>query len=425
MRRIKVVNRTEVLKDQERILGSLQERVKGVVVDILGGIQVNLAQELRGLGLEVMQAVMEFEISSIAGAKGKHDDSRRYSRWGHNPGSVVIDGAKVRSHIPRVVEEASRKSYRLRSYGLFRQTGEAVKRAYRDLIRGVSTRRFAEGIEAFIRGHGISASSVSRKMVKATAKKVEELFSRSLAELELAVLMLDGVDVGGHAVVIALGIDTKGIKHILGLRQGATENTAVAKGLLEELVERRLALDRTMLVVIDGAKALRKAVTDVLGEKTPVQRCTVHKKRNVLGHLSKSDQAWVSGRMTQAYNEKDEARARKQLLKLAEELETINPSAAKSLLEGLDETLTVQRLGLPEELRRSLHSTNIIESANNGVRDRSRNVKRWRDGVQVERWTAASLLETEKKFRRIKGYKHMLVLIAALNNYRKQEQEAA
>jgi len=425
MRRVKVVNEKDVLKDQARILASLEERVKGVVLNILGGIQVNLAHELRGIGLEVMQAVMEFEISSIAGAKGKHQKDRHFSRWGHNPGSVVIDGMKVRSRIPRVVEERSRKSYGLKTYGLFRQTGEIVKRAYRDLIRGISTRRFAEGIEGFIRGHGVSASSVSRKMVKATAKKVEELFSRSLAELELAVLMLDGVDVGGHAVVIALGIDTKGVKHILGLRQGATENTTVAKGLLEELVERGLTVNQPMLVVIDGAKALRKAITEVFGEQMPVQRCTVHKKRNVLGHLAKTDQVWVSRRMTQAYNEKDEAKARRQLLNLAEQLETMNPSAAKSLLEGLDETLTVQRLRLPEELKRSLRSTNIIESSNNGVRDRSRNVKRWRNGQQIERWTAAGLLETEKKFRRIKGYKHMPVLITELNNYRKQEQEAA
>ncbi|GEM_PF-106156 len=391
MRRIKVVNREDVLKDQERILEALQERVKRVVLDILGGIQVNLAQELRGIGLEVMQAVMEFEISSIAGPKGKHQKDRAYSRWGFNPGSVVIDGTKLKSRIPRVVEEGSRKSYRLKSYGLFRQTGELMKRAYRDMIRGISTRRFAEGIEAFLRGHGISASSVSRKMVKATAKKVEELFSRSLAGLELAVLMLDGVEVGGHAVVIALGIDTKGFKHILGLRQGATENTAVAKGLLEELVERGLPVDRPMLVVIDGAKALRKAVTAVLGENTPVQRCMVHKKRNVLGHLSKQDQAWVSRRMSQAYDLGDEDKARKLLLNLANQLERINPSAANSLLEGLDETLTVQRLRLPEELRKRLRSTNIIESTNNGVRDRSRNVKRWRDGAQVERWIAAGL----------------------------------
>jgi transposase-like protein len=251
------------------------------------------------------------------------------------------------------------------------------------------------------------------------------LFNRSLAELELVVLMMDGVDVGGHTVVIALGIDTKGVKHILGLRQGATENTAVVKGLLEELVDRGLPVERPMLVVIDGSKALRKAVEDVFGQDTPIQRCTVHKKRNVLEHLPKSERSWVSRRMSRAYDLTDEGQARKELLVLVKDLQAINPSAAKSLEEGLDETLTVQRLGLPEVLRRSLRSTNIAESANNGVRDRSRNVKRWRGGDQVERWTAAGLLETEKSFRRIKGFRHLSVLVTALNNYRKQERTAA
>ena len=425
MRSIKVANRCDVLKDQERILGSLESRIKGIVVDILRGVEMNLAEELHGIGLEVMQAVMEFEITSIAGPKGKHLQERVYSRWGHNPGSVVIDGAKVRCAVPRLVDEERRKSHSLKSYGVFRQGGELVKRAYRDLIRGISTRRFAQGVGDFVKGYGLSASAVSRHMVRATARKVEELFTRSLATLPLAVLMIDGVDVGGHTVVIALGIDNKGRKHILGLRQGATENTTVAIGLLEELVERGLDVERPMLVVIDGAKALRKAVTDVLGEQTPVQRCTVHKKRNVLEHLPKSERPWVSRRMTQAYSQSDEHKALKDLRALVDQLQTINPSAAKSLLEGLEETLTVQRMRLPEQLRRSLHSTNIIESANNGVRDRSRNVKRWRDGGQVERWTAASLLETEKTFRRIRGCDHMPVLMAALNNSRKQEKEAA
>jgi transposase-like protein len=421
----KVVNRDDVLKDHGRILGGLEERVKGIVVNILSGVECRLEAELHGVALEVMQAVMEFEILSVAGPKGKHQAQRGYSRWGHNPGSVVIDGTKVRCEVPRVVAKESRKTQQLKSYGLFQQTGELVRRAYRDLIRGVSTRRFAEGVEDFVRAHGISASTISRHMVKATAQKVEELFTRSLAELDLVVLMLDGVDVGGHTVVIALGIDSKGKKHILGLRQGATENTAVAKGLLEELVERGLRTERPMLVVIDGAKALRRAVTDVLGEKTPVQRCTVHKKRNVLDYLAKSERPWVSRRMTQAYNENDEAKARKQLLSLANELQRINPSAAKSLLEGFEETLTVQRLGLPQELRCSLRSTNIIESANNGVRDGSRNVKNWQGGTKVERWTAASLLDREKNFRAINGCKHMNALIVALENYTKPETEAA
>lgn len=189
--------------------------------------------------------------------------------------------------------------------------------------------------------------------------------------LEIAVLMIDGVDVGGHTVVVVLGIDTGGKKHILGLRQGATENTVVVKGLLEELVERGLRTEGSMLVVIDGAKALRRAVADVLGKDTPVQRCTVHKKRNVLEHLAKGDRAWVSRHMSQAYGQSDVQVARRELNKLVDELRPINPSAARSLEEGLEETLTVQRLGIPEVLRISLRSTNIIESANNGVRDRT------------------------------------------------------
>lgn len=421
----KVVNREDVLKDHRRILGVLEDRVKGMVLEILTGVQMRLGEQLHGVALEVMNALMELEVLGLVGPKGKHQARREHSRWGHNPGSVVIDGTKVRSQVPRIVEKESRRTVPLRTYGLFQQTGELVQRAYRDLIRGVSTRRFAQGVEDFVLGHGISASTISRRMVRATAQKVEELFTRSLAELELAVLMLDGIDVGGHAVIVALGIDSKGEKHILGLRQGATENTAVAKGLLEELIERGLRTDRPMLVVIDGAKALRRAVTDVLGEKTPVQRCTVHKKRNVLEYVSKTDRSWVSRRMTQAYNESDEGKARRQLLSLAGELQRINPSAAKSLIEGLEETLTVQRLGLPEPLRRSIRSTNIIESANNGVRDRSRNVKRWADGAQVERWTAAGLLETEKNFRAINGCKHMNVLLVALENYTKPETQAA
>ncbi len=425
MRSTNIANPTDVLKDHQRILRGLEDRVRGIVFNLLSDAQTHLSAELHGVALEVMQAVMEFEVSSIAGPKGKHLWGRQHTRWGYNPGSVVINGTKVRCQVPRVVEEETMKARPLTTYEKFRQAREVVKRAYLDLIRGISTRRFQEGVEDFVEAHGISASTVSRHMIKATAQKVEELFTRSLSAVDLAVLMLDGVDVGGHTVLIALGIDTQGVKHILGLRQGATENAAVAKGLLEELVERGLSVDRPILVVIDGAKALRRAVNDVLGADTPVQRCTVHKKRNVLEYLPKGERAWVSRRMSQAYDESNEQKARTILTTLADQLQRINPDAAKSLLEGLDETLTVQRLKLPKELRISLRSTNIIESANNGVRDRSRNVKRWRDGIQVERWTAASLLETARSFRRIRGCDHMPVLVTVLDNYRKQETEAA
>lgn len=424
MRRTKVVKQNNVLKDQGRILRGLEDRVKGIVVDVLSGIEQNLSSELHGIGLEVMKAVMEFEILEVAGPKGEHVAHRRYTRGGHNPGSVVINGMKQPCAVPRVVERESHKSYSLLSYRVFHKASETVTRAYRALINGISTRTFVEGVGAFVQSSGLSASTISRHMITATAKKIEELFTRSLAKIDLAVLMIDGIAVGDHTVVVALGIDRQGVKHILGLRQGATENTAVVKGLLEELVERGVSPERPLLVVIDGGKALRRAVTDMFGIQTPVQRCTVHKKRNVLDHLPQEERSWVSRRMSQAYDLADVDKAYTMLRTLADQIQRNHPDAARSLLESLEDTLTIQRLNLPLELRRSLRSTNIIESANAGIRHRSRNVKRWRNGMHVERWVAASLLETEKNFRRIKGCKHMQVLIAAVDEYREQKAQA-
>jgi transposase-like protein len=425
MRTTNIVKASDVLKDEARILQGIEDRVKGIVVTVLSGVEEHLSNELHGIAKEVMQAVMEFEILSVVGPKGRHASDRRYRRWGSNPGSVVINGSKVPCRVPRVVEHQSTTSYPLHSYQVFRKTGAVVSKAYHALINGISTRNFAQGVGAFVESYGLSASTVSRHMIAATAKKVEELLTRSLADVELSVLMIDGVQVAEHTVVIALGVDTQGVKHILGVRQGATENSAVAKGLLEDLIQRGLASERPILVVIDGAKALRKAVMDVFGEETPVQRCTVHKKRNVLDHLPEQERSWVSRRMSQAYDLSDEKKAERMLASLADQLQRNFPDAAKSLNEGLNETLTVQRLNLPIDIRRSLRSTNIIESANNGVRTRTRNVKRWQGGSHIERWVAASLLETEKKFRRIKGCKQMSVLIAAVDQDKKNRTKAA
>jgi putative transposase len=421
----KVVNRSEILNDRDRIFSPLEARIKGVVLDVLEGVASNLEQELQGIGLEVMRTVMELEIAQVAGAKGKHQPDRSYTRHGTNPGSVLIDGRKVTLPVPRAVAVDTNTAYRLSSYPLFRQAGAAVKKAYQDLIRGVSTRRFKQGVSQFLAGHGLSSATASRHMVTATKAKVEELFGRPLGGLHLVVLMLDGVKVGGTSVVIALGIDENGKKHLLGLAQGATENARVVTTLLEDLVGRGLSTDRPMLVVIDGAKALRKAVDDVLGAETAVQRCTVHKKRNVLDLVPESERSRVSRRLSVAYDLAEYSKAKAELESVVKDLQRINPTAARSLEEGLEETLTVQRLELPELLRISLRSTNIIESANNGVRDRARNVKRWMHGEQIERWTAAGLLETEKNFRRIKGCNEMQVLIAALDNERKDKSEAA
>lgn len=422
---IKVINHEALRKDYSRILAPLEARVRGIVVNVLGGVETHLSQELHGIGLEVMKAVMQLEMEDVVGVKGKHNPDRRYIRGGTNPGTVVINGAKVACRIPRARDVETGVEYELQSHNVFQDAGALLKRAYNDLIRGVSTRRYAEGVEAFVKGYGVSSASISRRMLQATTQKVEELFSRSLAEVDLAVLMLDGIAMGDHTVMVALGIDTKGNKHILGIRQGGTENTEVVKALLQDIVERGISTARPPLVVLDGGKALRRAVLDIFGATTPIQRCTVHKKRNVLRHLPEKHHGWVSVRLKQAYNESRYDKALSMLTDLADQLDRLNPDAAKSLREGLEDTLTVQRLELPEMLRISLRNTNAIESVNSVIRDRSGNVKYWSSGNQVERWTAASVLENEKNFRRIRGYREIPVLIAELDKLRKEQAKVA
>jgi putative transposase len=422
---IKVSNQESLRKDYSRILAPLEDRVRGLVVNILGGVKMHLSEELHGVGLEVMKAVMELEMEDVVGVKGKHAPDRRYIRGGTNPGSVVIDGTKVPCKIPRAKDVHTGVAYALQSHTVFQQAGALIKRAYTDLIRGVSTRRYGEGVESFLAGYGVSAASISRRMLQATTEKVEELFSRSLTQVDLAVLMLDGIEIGDHTVVVALGIDLTGKKHILGIRQGGTENTEVVKALLQDIVERGISTVRPPLVVLDGGKALRKAVLNIFGVRTPIQRCTVHKKRNVLKHLPEKHHGWVSVRLKQAYNESDHAKALTMLTGLADQLDRVNPDAAHSLREGLEDTLTVQRLKLPEMLRIAFRSTNAIESVNSAIRDRSGNVKNWSSGNQVERWTAASVLENEKNFRRIKGYREIPVLMAELDKLREEQAKVA
>jgi putative transposase len=212
-----------------------------------------------------MKAVMELDLEEVVGVKGKHTPHRRYIRDGTNPGSVVIDGEKVPCRISRAKGVQTGAAYELQSHNVFQQASAMLQRAHNDLIRGVNTRRYAEGVEAFIKGYGVSAASTSRRMVQATTEKVEALFSRSLAEVDLAVLMLDGIEIWDHTVVVALGIDTKGRKHVLGIRQGATENTEVVTALLQDIVERGISTARPPLVVLDGGKALRRAMLNTFG----------------------------------------------------------------------------------------------------------------------------------------------------------------
>jgi transposase-like protein len=291
------------------------------------------------------------------------------------------------------------------------------------MVAGLSTRNYRRAVESVLEGYGIEKSSVSRQFVAASSNQLRVLCERRLEDLNLVVLMIDGIHFGGQVLVVALGISEGGEKHVLGVWQGATENTTVVKGLLEDLLDRGLNRTRRYLVVMDGSKALRAGVERVFGDQVEVQRCQIHKRRNVKEYLPENCQKDYDRRMRNAYAMNNYVDAKEALEKIFRQLERINPSAARSLEEGLEETLTVHRLGIGGVLRRKLATTNPIESCLSTVQRVARNVKRWREGDQPLRWTATGLLEAEKKFRRIKGYQEILLLKERLNPSRIQQKE--
>jgi transposase-like protein len=367
-------------------------------------------------GLEFVGEVLEEERTELCGLRYRHDPERRASRAGSMPSSLTLGGRRVQVERPRV---RSREGHELTlpSWRAWSARDPLEQRTLEQMVLGVSTRRYPRSLEALPQGlkvRGVSKSAVSARFVVGTTKKLTELMRRDLSGLELVALMIDGVHFADHVVLAAVGIDRSGTKHPLGLREGATENAAACKALLADLIERGLNPDRTILVVIDGGKALRKAVLEVFGERALLQRCQAHKKRNVTEALPQRLRVSVHSAMNQAYATGDRKRARRLLENLARRLESDHPGAAASLREGLEETLTVMRLGLPENLERVLSSTNLIENLFSRVREVARRVKRWQGGVMILRWTAAGVLEAERHFRKIAGYRALPKLVAAL-----------
>jgi putative transposase len=291
------------------------------------------------------------------------------------------------------------------------------RRVVEQMLLGVATRRYARSLEplpATMAPRGTSKSAVSRRFVAKTAAQLAAWRSTALDALDLVALLIDGVHIGEHCIVVALGIDKTGAKHALGLWDGSTENATVCQSLLADLQSRGLRTDRSLLIILDGSKALHKAVTQTFGSAALIHRCQVHKLRNILEHLPEGQRPWVRAIVVRAYKQTEVATARRLLQDLARRLEDQYPSAAASVREGLDETLTVITLGLSDRLRQSLATTNAIESLISRTRHVKRNVKRWRGGQMVLRWTAAAVLEAVKGFRRLKGHKDMPKLVAAL-----------
>jgi putative transposase len=395
------------------------EQVVVSMAEIAGSVKEGLLALAVGTGLQVMAAIFDEDAVALCGPGGKHNPDRAGYRHGAGAGSVTLGGRRVAVTRPRVRAADGSGEVHLPSYDLFSSTEVLGRMALEKMIAGLSSRRYAAGLEPV--GEAVadaasatSKSAVSRRFVEATETALAELMSRDLAGLDLVAFMVDGVHFGEHTCVVALGIGIDGTKYPLGVEEGATENAAVVTDLITGLRDRGLDTSKPILAVLDGAKALSKAVRDVFG-KPLIHRCQEHKIRNVKDKLPEKLRPVTEKRMRQAYHAESALKAEAELTELARELDKTHPGAAASLREGMAETLTVLRLGVPPTLARTLRSTNTIESMIEICREHSKNVKRWRDGTMALRWCAAGMIEAGKQFRRVNGHLHLPKLRAALD----------
>ena len=406
---------------QKKANGKVREISNGSVLLELplsvAGVIESLPEVIRALaqeaGLLLMSAAMNAECEMIAGAKNSKNPLRAANWWGSDLGPVYYDKQKVLIDRPRL-RSKNNKEIPLATYQAFGDPRGMRNSVMKNMILGISSRNYAESVESFVKGYGIKKSSVSRHFVKATAEQMREFMERDLGGLDLVAIFIDGIEFKGHLIVVALGLDKGGKKHVLGLWQGATENATICTSLLEDIARRGLNIEKDYLFVLDGSKALRSAVAKMFGTNVTVQRCQQHKRRNVLAHLPKEHQHSIDARISAAYKMADYDDAKKSLELTVRYLEKLNPSAAASLREGLEETLTVHKLEVAGLLRKTLQTTNPIESCFSVSRTITGRVKRWRGDDMVQRWAVSSLLRAEKNFRRIKGYREIPKLIAAL-----------
>jgi transposase-like protein len=385
------------------------------LAEIVGLLQEGVGHLLREAGLLLMSLVMEEEVRQVAGDRHEQHEGRRAHRWGQEDGYCVVDGQKVPIKRTRLRSKDNRE-HRLGSYELFQRSGPLQKSVWDKMMRGLSTRNYGAVVKEFEQAYGIEKSAVSENFIEASREKVKELMERPLGELRLCVVLIDGTPFKNRQMIVALGIGCDGRKMVLGLREGATENAAVVGALLSDLMERGLDFSTPRLYILDGGKALPAAVRRHAGEAAFIQRCQVHKKRNVVDHLPDEYKAEVRRKLQNAYSMVDYGDAKRALERLHRELMDMNPSAARSLEEGMEETLTVHKLNVPDQLRRTLSSTNVIESAFSIVETVCRNVKRWRDGDHIERWVGSGLLVAERQFRKVIGFRQIPLLLSSLAN---------
>jgi putative transposase len=382
----------------------------------LAAVREELLAVVTTLGTSVFAAMLEDERTRLCGPRYMHDADREAMRAGYTRGDLALGGRRVSLPRPRV---RSRDGHEvaLETWTQFAERDALTPRAVEQMVLGVSTRKYKRSLDTVpssMTTRGTSKSAVSRRFVAGTTRELDKLRRADLSKLALCAVMIDGIHVGEHLVLVALGIDEVGEKHVLGLREGATENTVVCKAFIGDLIARGLSDERAMLFVIDGGKGIAAAIRAHFGDLALIQRCQVHKKRNVEGHLPESMRNNVGRKISEAYGMRDVARAKRVLEGIANQVEKDYPSAAASMREGLDETLTVLHFGVGDALTRTLATTNPIEFINGRLRKTSANVDRWRNGTMVLRWMAIGLVEAARTFRKLRGHKQMPKLVAAL-----------
>jgi putative transposase len=378
-------------------------------------------------GRQVLGAMMEQDREDLCGPRWKRDSERKAGRAGTTRSEATLGGRRIPVQRPRVRSQGGRE-LALPSFAFASSRDALDDRTLEAIACGVSTRKYRRSLESVGAGleeRAVSRSAVSRRFVALSQKQMTTWLTTPVGDRVFPVVLIDGIVLGDHTVLIALGIDSEGRKQVLGLREGNTENSRVAKALLRDLIDRGLSQEQARLFVIDGAKALRTAIRKIYGDWGVVQRCQLHKERNILGHLPDRMHASVKAVLREAWSMSDAAVARRRLDRLASSLEADHPGAAASVREGLEETLTLQRLGVEGTLYRKLRSTNAIENLNSGIATYTRNVKRWQGGSMAVRWVSAGILEAEKKFRRVQGYRDIKHLMKALETFEAEDEAAA
>lgn len=407
---------------------ALAGEVEGLTARFAEHIGEGLMAASVAIGLDVLGQMMQSEVAGLAGPKGRHDPDRTHVRHGSEAGSVTLGGRKVPMRRPRVRGAGDESEAVLETYEVAHAEDLLAEHMVGAILAGLSTRRYGAALEpvgAAIEADatGTSKSSVSRRFVTATTEQFVSLMSRRLDDERWLIMFIDGFTFGDHMLVAALGVTADGVKVPLAVAEGTTENKALVTRLLADLQHRGLDVTGGVLFVVDGSKALTKGIPAVFGDNAVIGRCRIHKERNVIGHLPDAEHAWVRAKLRQGWANPDPAAAQTGLEALARALGRKHPGAAASLREGLEETLTVTRLGIDGALLKTVFSTNPVESMIEIIREHASNVKRWRDGEMTLRWAAAGMESARSQFRRVKGYRQLPQLAAALEAATTDEPE--